>query len=161
MERRCEPSCPSRSRPSRKSISGRVSVVPALNHGVERMGGGFPLSNRLLREMHARLLASGRGAAMLPGEFRRSQNRIGGSRPGNAAFVPPPPNRVQDCMAGLERFIHATDDGLPVLIKAGLAHVQFETIHPFLDGTGRQRGKVFTYERYLAVLREGTEEPPG
>ena len=113
------------------------NAVVALNHGVERLRGGFPLSNRLMREMHARLLASGRGAAMLPGEFRRSQNWIGGSRPGNAAFVPPPPNHVQDCMADLERFIHATDDGLPVLIKAGLAHVQFETIHPFLDGNGR------------------------
>ena len=113
------------------------NAVAALNHGVERLRGGFPISNRLLREMHARLLASGRGKAMRPGEFRRSQNWIGGSRPGNAAFVPPPPNHVQDCMADLERFIHATDDGLPVLVKAGLAHVQFETIHPFLDGNGR------------------------
>ena len=113
------------------------NAVAALNHGVERLRGGFPLSNRLMREMHARLLATGRGAAMMPGEFRRSQNWIGGSRPGNAAFVPPPPNHVQDCMAGLERFIHATDDGLPVLVKAALAHVQFETIHPFLDGNGR------------------------
>ena len=113
------------------------NAVAALNHGVERLRGGFPLSNRLMREMHATLLATGRGAAMMPGEFRRSQNWIGGSRPGNAAFVPPPPNHVQDCMAGLERFIHATGDELPVLVKAGLAHVQFETIHPFLDGNGR------------------------
>ncbi|MXW08723.1 MAG: Fic family protein [Gammaproteobacteria bacterium] len=113
------------------------NAVAALDHGVERIRSGFPLSNRLMREMHARLLATGRGATMMPGEFRRSQNWIGGSRPGNAAFVPPPPNHVQDCMAGLERFIHATDDGLPVLVKAGLAHVQFETIHPFLDCNGR------------------------
>ena len=113
------------------------NAVAALNHGVERLRAGFPLSNRLMREMHARLLATGRGAAIMPGEFRRSQNWIGGSRPGNAALVPPPPNHVKDCMAGLERFIHATDDGLPVLVKAGLAHVQFETIHPFLDGNGR------------------------
>ena len=113
------------------------NAVAALNHGVERLRDGFPLSNRLMREMHAKLLATGRGAAMMPGEFRPSQNWIGGSRPGNAAFVPPPPTHVQDCMAGLERFIHATDDGLPVLVKAGLAHVQFETIHPFLDGNGR------------------------
>ena len=113
------------------------NAVAALNHGFDRLRGGFPLSNRLMREMHARLLASGRGAAMMPGEFRRSQNWIGGSRPGNAAFVPPPPNHVQDCMADLERFIHADDDGLPLLVKAGLAHVQFETIHPFLDGNGR------------------------
>ena len=113
------------------------NAVAALNHGVERLRGDFPLSNRLMREMHAQLLASGRGAAMMPGEFRRSQNWIGGSRPGNAAFVPPPPNHLQECMANLERFIHAEDDGLPVLVKAGLAHVQFETIHPFLDGNGR------------------------
>ena len=121
----------------RADVLETSNAVAALNHGVERLRGGFPISNRLLREMHARLLASGRGKAMRPGEFRRSQNWIGGSRPGNAAFVPPPPNHVQDCMADLERFIHATDDGLPVLVKAGLAHVQFETIYPFLDGNGR------------------------
>ena len=113
------------------------NAVAALNHGVKRLRGGFPISNRLMREMHARLFSDGRGAAMTPGEFRRSQNWIGGSRPGNAAFVPPPPNHVQECMADLERFIHATDDELPVLVRAGLAHVQFETIHPFLDGNGR------------------------
>ena len=113
------------------------NAVIALDHGVQRLRGGFPLSNRLLREMHARLLASGRGQGMMPGEFRRSQNWIGGSRPGNAAFVPPPAHRVEDCMAALERFIHADDDGLPILVKAGLAHAQFETIHPFLDGNGR------------------------
>ena len=113
------------------------NAVAALNHGVARLRGGFPISNRLMREMHARLFANGRGKAMTPGEFRRSQNWIGGSRPGNAAFVPPPPNHVQECMADLERFIHATDDELPVLVRAGLAHVQFETIHPFLDGNGR------------------------
>ncbi len=113
------------------------NAVAALNHGVERLRGGFPISNRLMREMHARLMASGRGKAMTPGEFRRSQNWIGGSRPGNATFVPPPPQHVQRCMADLERFIHDANDGLPVLVKAGLAHVQFETIHPFLDGNGR------------------------
>ena len=113
------------------------NAVEALTHGIERLRGGFPISNRLMREMHARLMASGRGKAMMPGEFRRSQNWFGGSRPGNAAFVPPPPHHVQACMADLARFIHDTNDGLPVLIKAGLAHVQFETIHPFLDGNGR------------------------
>lgn len=113
------------------------NLVTALNHGLARLRAGFPLSNRLLREMHALLLASDRGSAMMPGEFRRSQNWIGGSRPGNAVFVPPPPSHVQQCMADLERFIHDPDDGLPVLVKAGLAHVQFETIHPFLDGNGR------------------------
>ncbi len=113
------------------------NYVAALEHGLARLRGGFPLSNRLLREVHEELLARGRGADKQPGEFRRSQNWIGGTRPGNARFVPPPPQHVEDCMASLERFIHATDDGLPTLVKAALAHVQFETIHPFLDGNGR------------------------
>jgi Fic family protein len=113
------------------------NYVAALEHGMARLRGGFPLSNRLLREVHEKLLARGRGADRQPGEFRRSQNWIGGTRPGNARFVPPPPQYVEDCMASLERFIHAGDDGLPDLVKASLAHVQFETIHPFLDGNGR------------------------
>lgn len=113
------------------------NYVAALDHGLARLREGFPLSNRLLREIHARLLARGRGSGKEPGEFRRSQNWIGGSRPGNAVFVPPPPTEVPDCMAALERFLHAKDDGLPVLVRAALAHVQFETIHPFLDGNGR------------------------
>ncbi|WP_419164164.1 Fic family protein [Candidatus Palauibacter sp.] len=113
------------------------NYVSALFHGLSRLRDDFPLSNRLMREVHAKLLASGRGATMMPGEFRRTQNWIGGSRPGDAAFVPPPPNHVEECMAALERFIHTTDDDLPTLIRAGLAHVQFETIHPFLDGNGR------------------------
>ena len=113
------------------------NYVAALEHGMARLRGGFPLSNRLLREVHEKLLARGRGADRQPGEFRRSQNWIDGTRPGNASFVPPPPQRVDDCMASLERFIHAGDDGLPDLVKASLAHVQFETIHPFLDGNGR------------------------
>ena len=113
------------------------NYVSALEHGLQRLREGFPLSNRLIREIHATLLSRGRGSNKAPGEFRRSQNWIGGSRPGNAAFVPPPHTAVADCMAGLERFLHATHDGLPVLIRAALAHVQFETIHPFLDGNGR------------------------
>jgi Fic family protein len=112
------------------------SYVAALEHGLARMASGFPLSSRLLREIHEVLLARGRGADRMPGQFRRSQNWIGGTRPGNARFVPPPPGLVEGCMAELERFIHADDD-LPVLVKAALAHVQFETIHPFLDGNGR------------------------
>lgn len=117
---------------------GEVSnYVAALNHGLERLRGGFPLSNRLLREMHGILLRSGRGAAKQPGAFRRSQNWIGGSRPGDARFVPPPPDRVEELMAGLERFLHGKPEHMPPLLKAGLAHVQFETIHPFLDGNGR------------------------
>jgi Fic family protein len=113
------------------------NYVAALEHGLARLRGGFPLCNRLLREVHERLLARGRGADKRPGTFRASQNWIGGTRPGNARFVPPPPQQVEDCMARLERFVHASDDGLPVLVRAGLVHVQFETIHPFLDGNGR------------------------
>ena len=116
------------------------SYVAGLEHGLARLREGFPLSSRLLREIHARLLARGRGADRLPGEFRRSQNWIGGTRPGNASFVPPPPGLVETCMGQLEHFIHGTPDGahsLPVLVRAALAHVQFETIHPFLDGNGR------------------------
>ena len=113
------------------------NYVAAIEHGVSRLRGGFPLSLRLIREMHAILLRSGRGAAKQPGEFRRSQNWIGGTRPGNALFVPPPPNLLDECLDGLERFLHSEDAALPPLIRAGLAHVQFETIHPFLDGNGR------------------------
>ena len=97
----------------------------------------LPLSLRLIREMHERLLQSGRGAAMDPGEFRRSQNWIGGTRPGNALYVPPPINELQHVLSSFEHFMHEETSGLPALIKAGLLHVQFETIHPFLDGNGR------------------------
>lgn len=113
------------------------NCVAAMEHGMRRLREGFPLSLRLLREMHAILLRSGRGAGKQPGEFRRSQNWIGGTRPGNALFVPPPPHRLDDCLGALERFLHVDDPALPPLIRAGLAHVQFETIHPFLDGNGR------------------------
>ncbi|MEI7657332.1 MAG: Fic/DOC family N-terminal domain-containing protein [Phycisphaerae bacterium] len=97
---------------------------------------GLPLSVRLLCESHRRLMGGVRGAAKAPGELRRTQNWIGGARPGNARFVPPPPEEVPSAMTSLERWIQG-DDPLPPLIKAGLAHVQFETIHPFLDGNGR------------------------
>ncbi len=113
------------------------NYVAALEHGLKRLRGGFPISNRLIREIHKVLLSRGRGSGKDPGEFRKSQNWIGGTRPGNATFVPPPPHLVPDCMSALERFVHADDDGLPILVRAGLAHVQFETIHPFLDGNGR------------------------
>jgi Fic family protein len=111
------------------------NYVAALEHGMARLREGFPLCNRLLREMHVHLMARGRGSDKAPGEFRRSQNWIGGTRPGNARFVPPPPNEVEACMAVLEQYIH--EDSAPVLVQAALAHVQFETIHPFLDGNGR------------------------
>ncbi len=113
------------------------NYVAALQHGMARLREGFPLCNRLLREMHEHLMARGRGADQAPGEFRRSQNWIGGTRPGNARFVPPPPQEVEPCMAALEAFIHGETAKLPVLLKAALVHVQFETIHPFLDGNGR------------------------
>lgn len=111
--------------------------VAALEHGMRRLREDFPLSNRLIREVHDMLMRRGRGSNQTPGEFRRSQNWIGGTRPGNAVFVPPPHTDVQDCMSALKCFLHNTADGLPILVRAGLAHVQFETIHPFLDGNGR------------------------
>jgi len=111
------------------------NYVNALMYGLERLA-TLPISLRLIREMHERLLDSGRGQSQNPGEFRRSQNWIGGTRPGNAMFVPPPPQEVLPTLGALEKFIHEATD-LPPLIKAGLMHVQFETIHPFLDGNGR------------------------
>ncbi len=113
------------------------NYVAALDHGLSRIRGGFPLSLRLLREIHERLLAHGRGSDKMPGEFRRSQNWIGGTRPGNAVFVPPPPECVMECMGALELFLHDQPEPTPPLLKAALAHVQFETVHPFLDGNGR------------------------
>ena len=120
------------------------SYVAAMNHGLDRLR-DFPLSLRLIREIHGILLAKGRGSAKQPGEFRRSQNWIGGTRPGNAVFVPPPPEAVLACLSELELFLHRTDTELPVLVKAGLAHVQFETIHPFLDGNGRLGRLLITF----------------
>ena len=99
---------------------------------------GLPLSVRLLCDAHRRLLDGARGAGKQPGELRRSQNWIGGTRPGNAVYVPPPPERVADLLADMERFIHETASAsLPPLVKIALVHAQFETVHPFLDGNGR------------------------
>src|ERR1019366_1956410 len=113
------------------------NYVAAMEHGLRRLAGGFPLSLRLIREIHAILLRGGRGANQTPGEFRRTQNWIGGSRPGNASFVPPPPERLTECLDSFERFLHDERHRLPVLVEAGLVHAQFESIHPFLDGNGR------------------------
>jgi Fic family protein len=113
------------------------NYVAALDHGLRLLGEGLPLSLRLFREIHGVLLTKGRGSNQTPGEFRRSQNWIGGTRPGNAAFVPPPAEDVLECMSKLEFFLHDQPEPTPVLLKAALAHVQFETIHPFLDGNGR------------------------
>lgn len=118
--------------------AGEVSrYVAALEHGTKRLRGNFPLSLRLLREVHKVLLGSGRGGALTPGEFRRSQVWLGGTRPGNAVFVPPPANELADCLKSFERFLHDEPESTPPLVRAALAHVQFETIHPFLDGNGR------------------------
>ncbi|MFD2113898.1 Fic family protein [Thiorhodococcus fuscus] len=112
------------------------NYVDAMMYGLERLE-HLPLSLRLIREIHAKLLKGGRGGTKNPGEFRRSQNWIGGTRPGNALFVPPPTTELDACLNALEGFMHEEDSRLPALIKAGLMHVQFETIHPFLDGNGR------------------------
>jgi len=113
------------------------NYVAALDHGLHLLEEGLPLSLRLFREIHGVLLTKGRGSNQTPGEFRRSQNWIGGTRPGNAAFVPPPAEEVLECMSKLELFLHDQPEPTPVLLKAALAHAQFETIHPFLDGNGR------------------------
>jgi Fic family protein len=110
--------------------------VAAMNHGIKRLK-ELPISLRLIKEIHAVLLATGRGSQQEPGEFRRSQNWVGGTRPGNATFVPPPPEHLIECLGALEKFLHNEPVKTPLLIKAALAHVQFETIHPFLDGNGR------------------------
>ena len=132
------------------------NYVAAMNHGQERLKQGFPLSLRLIRELHEILLSGSRGSSKQPGEFRRSQNWIGGTRPGNAQFVPPPPEYVLDCMSDLERFIHAETPEIPILVKAGLVHVQFETIHPFLDGNGRVGRLLIT----LMLCAEGILKDP-
>lgn len=111
------------------------NYVKAIQHGLKRLEEGFPLSLRLIREMHGILLSGVRGMHETPGEFRRSQNWIGGTNPNNALFVPPPVDHLMDCLSNFEAFLHV--DSLPSLIKFGIAHVQFETIHPFLDGNGR------------------------
>jgi Fic family protein len=113
------------------------NYVAALYHGLTLLEGGLPLSLRLIKEVHSVLLSKGRGSKCAPGEFRKSQNWIGGSRPGNAVFVPPPVEELMECMGKFELFLHDSPEPTPVLLKAALIHVQFETIHPFLDGNGR------------------------
>lgn len=132
------------------------NYVAALDLGLSRMAEGFPLSLRLVREMHGILLARGRGNHQGPGEFRHSQNWIGGTRPGNAVFVPPPPEQVLECMGKLELFLHDKPKPTPALLKAALAHVQFETIHPFLDGNGRLGRLLIT----VLLCEQGTLRKP-
>ena len=126
------------------------SYVAASEHGLKRLREGFPLSLRLIREMHKILLSKGRGSEKEPGEFRTSQNWIGGSRPGNARYVPPPPDRLMECLDSFEKYLHFEERPYPSLIDAGLIHVQFETIHPFLDGNGRIGRLLITF--FLIVM---------
>jgi Fic family protein len=131
------------------------NYIAAMTHGLARLRSGFPLSLRLIREMHSILLSGARGATKQPGEFRTSQNWIGGSRPGNAIFVPPPPSELMTCLDAFEKFLHNHAVKLPMLVRAGLAHVQFETIHPFLDGNGRLGRLLITLLLYEKnILRE-------
>ncbi len=113
------------------------NYVAAMEHGLKRLKDGFPLSLRLVREIHAVLMKGTRGGDKHPGEFRTSQNWVGGTRPGNAIYVPPPPHQVLPALGALEKFIHGEPVQMPTLIKTGLVHAQFESIHPFLDGNGR------------------------
>lgn len=130
--------------------------VAALEHGLKRLRGGFPLSLRLIREIHKVLLGHGRGAKLTPGEFRRSQVWIGGTRPGNAVFVPPPANELDECLKHFELFLNDRPEPTSPLVKAALAHVQFETIHPFLDGNGRVGRLLVT----LLLCAEGVLKEP-
>ena len=129
--------------------------VAALERGLKKLRGGLPVCTRLLCEMHKVLLSHPGGKAKAPGELRRSQVWIGGTRPGNAVFVPPPPGDVATCLGSLERFLNDEPETVPPLLKAALVHVQFETIHPFLDGNGRI-GRLLIVLQLVAdgVLRE-------
>lgn len=133
-----------------------VNYVHALNHGLRRLP-DLPISRRMIRELHARLLSSGRGSRKQPGEFRTTQNWIGGesTRIEDASFVPPPPADMDIALDDLERFLNDTSE-LPVLVHAGLAHAQFETIHPFLDGNGRVGRLLIT----LLLVHRGVLEKP-
>jgi Fic family protein len=132
------------------------NYVAAMQHGLTRLREGFPLSLRLIREIHGILLRGGRGAEQTPGEFRRSQNWIGGTRPGNATYVPPPPERLMECLDSLEKFLHDETQTLPLLVQLGLIHVQFESIHPFSDGNGRLGRLLITL---LLCARGALREP--
>ncbi|MEF8732309.1 MAG: Fic family protein [Candidatus Accumulibacter meliphilus] len=129
--------------------------VAALERGLALLRGGLPLCGRLLCEVHAVLLDHPRGRGKAPGEFRSSAVWIGGTRPGNAAFVPPPAGELPACLAAFERFLNDQPEATSPLLKAALAHVQFETIHPFLDGNGRI-GRLLIVLQLVAdgVLRE-------
>jgi Fic family protein len=132
------------------------NYVAAMNYGLRRLREGFPLSMRLIKEMHSVLMSGARGGTKSPGEFRRTQNWVGGTSPGNAKYVPPPPDRVVGCMSDLEKYLHNNEDRLPLLVRAALVHHQFETIHPFLDGNGRLGRLLIT----LLLCSEGVLTEP-
>ena len=132
------------------------NYLSAMKHGLGKIKTNLPLSLRLLKEIHAILLAKGRGSEKSPGEFRTSQNWVGGSRPGNATYVPPPYREVTSLMGELELFLHDQPVGTPTLLKAALAHVQFESIHPFQDGNGRLGRLLIT----LLFCAEGVLKEP-
>lgn len=129
------------------------NYIGALSYGIDRLS-TLPLCLRLIRESHERLVQDTRGDRKSPGEFRRSQNWIGGSKPSDAMFVPPPPHELPDILSAFEKFLHSTE--YPVLLKVGLAHAQFETIHPFLDGNGRVGRMLIA----LMLVAEGVLERP-
>ena len=131
------------------------NYVDAMMYGLDRLK-TLPISLRLIREMHERLLRSGRGQTKSPGEFRRTQNWIGGTRPSNALYVPPPVDELMPCLDAFEKFIHQSTPEIPPLIKAGLIHLQFESIHPFLDGNGRLGRLLIT----LFLCHEGVLKQP-
>lgn len=144
--------------PSDVSIDDVTEVshyVDAMEYGIAQLK-RLPLSTRLFKEVHARLLSGGRGSEKRPGEYRISQNWIGGTRPGNASYVPPPPDEVDRCMSDLEKFLNDEDSALPLLVRIALAHAQFESIHPFLDGNGRLGRLLIT----LALVENGVLEKP-
>ncbi len=132
------------------------NYVRAMNHSIDRLKEGLPVCNRLIKEAHEILLSSGRGSEKRPGEFRIRQNWIDGSTPEEATYVPPPPELVEECMADLERFIHGEPTTTETLVKAALAHAQFESIHPFLDGNGRLGRLLVT----LILMTEGVMSEP-
>jgi len=132
------------------------NYVAAMEHGLKRLKDGFPLSLRLIREIHGIVVRGSRGADKTPGEFRHSQNWIGGTKPGDALFVPPPVSEIMPALDNLEKFLQDHKTRTPLLLKAGLAHAQFETIHPFLDGNGRVGRLLITF---LLCAEEGLREP--
>jgi cell filamentation protein, protein adenylyltransferase len=132
------------------------NYVAALNHGIKRIAEGFPLSVRLIKELHKILLSGARGSNKQPGEIRQSQNWIGGTRPGNAVFVPPPAEELAEALSALEKFIHNQPVKTSTVQKAALVHVQFETLHPFLDGNGRLGRLLMT----LILVTDGVLQQP-